>query len=163
MTAPSPTPAPGVGALAESAPRDAVLTALAAEHAAIWAHGLASAFLPAGDADALTEAARSHRERRDAVLALLESANVASVPAAAAYSTPAPVTDATSAARLLVVAEEDVAVAWRAVCERTTGADGTLRGLAVDAVSATARTAVRWRRSAGVDPVVPVLPGTPGP
>lgn len=155
MTAPQPGP------LAETSTRGAVLDALAAEHAAIWAYGLASAFLP-GSAAALTDAAAGHRARRDAVLALLEPAGIAPVPSAAAYRPPAPVGDGPSAARLLVLVEEDVASTWRAVCEQTSAGDGAaLRELGLDAVIASARVGVAWRRLAGADPVVPVLPGVP--
>lgn len=157
-------PPGGTDPLSDSDTRDAVVAALAAEHAAIWSHGLVSAFLPPTATTALADAATAHRERRDAVVALLERAGVAPAPAAAAYRPPAPVTDARSAAGLLVVAEEDVAAAWRAVCERTEAGDGAaLRELGVDAVVASARDGVRWRRLAGTEPVVPVLPGTPAP
>ncbi len=156
--------APSDGPLAEDTTRDAVTAALAAEHAAIWAYGLVSAFLPAAVGTDVAAAALAHRERRDAVVALLEDAGVPAPPAAAAYRTPAPVTDTPSAAALAVVAEGDVAAAWRAVCERTEAADGgTLRTLGLDAMVAAATIGVRWRRLAGTEPVVPVFPGLPDP
>lgn len=155
---------PSDGPLAEAATRDAVSAALAVEHAAIWAYGLVSAFLPASVGTTLAATALAHRERRDAVVALLGRAGVPAAPAAAAYRTPAPVTDTLSAAALLVVAEDDVAAAWRAVCERTEAEDGgELRVLGVDAVVAAAVVGVRWRRLAGSEPVVPVFPGLASP
>ena len=163
MSAPSDGP-PSSDALSDDATRDAVTAALAAEHAAIWAYGLVSAFLPATVGTDLAAAALAHRERRDAVVALLEGAGAPAPPAAAAYRTPAPVTDAPSAAALTVVAESDVAAAWRAVCERTEAADGgELRTLGIDAMVAAATVGVRWRRLAGTEPVVPVFPGLPDP
>jgi hypothetical protein len=107
------------GPLDDSDTRAAVEAALGAEHAAVWSYGLATAFLASGDQTALAQAALAHRERRDELVALCEAGGVAPVPAAAAYGTPRPVSDAASAAALLVVAEDDTAVGWRAVLERT--------------------------------------------
>jgi hypothetical protein len=81
------------------------------------------------------------------------------VPAAAAYATPRPVTDAASAAALLVVAEDDVATAWRALLERTDDRD--LRTTGVAAMVAAATVGRRWRVLAGVTPQVASLPGDP--
>jgi hypothetical protein len=59
-----------------------------------------------------------------------------------------------------VVAEEDVAAAWRAVCERTDAGSGrALRTLGVDAVVASAQVSVTWRRLAGTSPEVVAFPG----
>jgi hypothetical protein len=140
--------------------RDMVLAALGTEHAAIWVYGLVSAFLTATATATVTAASLAHRERRDAVVALLARTGVAAPPGAAAYRPPAPVTDAASAAELAVVAEDDVAAAWRAVAERTDApGDGELRRLALDAVTAAATTGVTWRRLAGRTPLVPPFPG----
>ena len=135
------------GPLDDSDTRAAVEAALGAEHAAVWSYGLATAFLASGDQTALAEAALAHRERRDELVALCEAGGVAPVPAAAAYGTPRPVTDAASAAALLVVAEDDTAVGWRAVLERTD--DAELRRSGVAAVVSAATVGVRWRRLAG--------------
>jgi hypothetical protein len=146
------------GPLDDSDTRSAVEAALGAEHAAVWSCGLASAYLAPGDQGALSEAALAHRERRDALVSLCEAAGVAPVPAAAAYATPRPVDGAAGAAALLVVAEDDTAVAWRAVLERTD--DTGLRRSGVAAVVSAATVGVRWRRLAGTAPVVPPFPGT---
>ena len=160
MTTPSaPPPATPQPALSDDL-RAAVFAALGTEHAAVWSYGLVSAFLPAANAPAITAASLAHRERRDAVVALLAREGVTPPTAAAAYRPPSPVTDATSAAVLATVAEDDVAAAWRAVAERTepdTG--GELRRLALDAVTAAATTSVTWRRIAGRTPLVPAFPG----
>lgn len=148
------------GPLSEPALRDAVQAALAAEHAAIWSYGLASAYLPPDANDAVTAAGTAHRTRRDATVAALAGSGVGPVPAAAAYRPPRPVTDAASAASLLVVAEEDVAAAWRAACERTEADTGRpLRTLGIDGVVTSAQAAVTWRRLAGTTPVVATFPG----
>ncbi len=146
------------GPLDDADTRAAVQAALGAEHAAVWSCGLASAYLPADDQGALARAALAHRERRDALVALCEAAGVAPAPAAAAYATPRPVTDAASAAALLVVAEDDTAVGWRAVLERTD--DPGLRRSGVQAMVSAADVGVRWRRLSGIQPLVPPFPGT---
>lgn len=146
------------GPLDDSETRDAVTAALGAEHAAVWSTGLATAFLPAGDQGPLAESALAHRQRRDSLVSLCEAAGVGPVPAAVAYATPRPVTDAAGAAALLVVAEDDTAVAWRALLERTD--DPQLRRTGVAAVIAAATVGVRWRQLSGADPLVPPWPGT---
>lgn len=140
--------------------QDALVAALGTEHAAVWVYGLVSAFLPGTATAAVAAASLAHRERRDAVVALLAQVGVTPPPAAAAYRPPAPVTDAASAAGLAVVAEDDVAAAWRAVTERTEAPDNEdLRRLALDAVTTAATTSVAWRRLAGRTPLVPAFPG----
>jgi hypothetical protein len=146
------------GPLDDSDTRNAVQAVLGAEHAAVWCSGLASAYIPAADQGTLGQTALAHRERRDALVALCEAAGVAPAPAAAAYATPRPVTDAASAAALLVVAEDDTAVGWRAVLERTD--DPGLRRSGVAAVVSAATVGVTWRQLAGTQPLVPPFPGT---
>lgn len=143
--------------LDSSSTADAAQGALGAEHAAVWCCGLATAFLPASTAQPLADAALAHRQRRDALVALLEAAGRRPMAAAAAYATPRPVTDAASAAALLVTAEDDVAEAWRAVLERTDDRD--LRTTGVSAMVAATTVGRRWRALAGVTPEVPSLPG----
>jgi hypothetical protein len=146
------------GPLDDSDTRAAVQAVLGAEHAAVWSSGLATAYLPAEDQTRLADAALAHRERRDTLVALCEAAGVTPAPAAAAYATPRPVTDAASAAALLALAEDDTAVGWRAVLERTD--DAELRRTGVAAVVSAATVAVRWRGLAGTQPLVPSFPGT---
>ena len=146
------------GPLDDGDTRSAVQAVLGAEHAAVWSAGLATAYLSADDQTALADAALAHRERRDALVALCEAAGVTPAPAAAAYATPRPVTDAASAAALLVLAEDDTAVGWRAVLERTD--DAGLRRSGVAAVVSAASVGVRWRGLAGMQPLVASFPGT---
>lgn len=133
--------------------------ALGAEHAAVWVYGLVSAFLPPSFDAALREGATAHRARRDATERRLDGVGVAPEPAEPAYVPPEPVADQGSALRLLVTAEQDAAVAWRAVLERCD--DGGLRGAALEALTGSAVRATRWRRAAGVSPAVAALPGGP--
>jgi hypothetical protein len=60
----------------------------------------------------------------------------------------------------LVVAETDAGVGWRAVLERTD--DGDLRRTALEALTASAVRATRWRKLAGINPAGAAMPGVPG-
>jgi hypothetical protein len=73
---------------------DALQAALAAEHAAIWAYGVAGAFVANELAGKLDEAATAHQARRDATERALIDAHAQPVPAEPGYLSPEPVTDA---------------------------------------------------------------------
>lgn len=152
----SPAGAPEAGRV-DAAAADALQDALAAEHAALWCLALAVAFLPADAATQARADAADHRALRAAVEQTLTDVGARPVSALPAYATPEPVTDAASAAELVLVAETDALTAWHSVLERT--GDPALRRAALDALTdGTLRTA-RWRVAAGRDPVIPVLPG----
>lgn len=139
---------------------NAAQAALGAEHAALWVYGLVSAFLPDSFNAPVAEGTTAHRGRRDATERLLADAGTTPRPAEPAYVPPQPVTDQKSALAVLVVAESDTAVAWRAVLERTD--DATLRKAALEALTIAAVAATRWRRAAGQTPAAPAFPGQPG-
>ncbi|HET9118613.1 MAG TPA: ferritin-like domain-containing protein [Pseudonocardiaceae bacterium] len=141
-------------------PVEALQRALAAEHAAMWVYGVAGAFLPSGLTSRLDEAATEHQARRDATERVLIGAGVPPVPAEPGYLTPEPVTDAASALRLVITAENDAAAAWRSVVERSP-ADPNLRGSALEALTAAAVRAARWRATAGTTPLTVPFPGAP--
>lgn len=141
-------------------PVAALQGALAAEHAAVWVYGVAGAFMSSTLARRLDEAATAHQARRDATERMLIDAGVPPVPPEPGYLTPEPVTDATSALRLVITAETDAAAAWRSVVERSP-ADPDVRGAAVEALTATAVRATRWRQAAGTVPLTVPFPGTP--
>jgi Domain of unknown function (DUF4439) len=156
MTQPSSSSAP-----LPAEAQDAVQAALGAEHAAVWVYGLVSAFLPAAFDAPTREGMIAHRARRDATERLLAAAGATPRPAEPAYLTPQPVRDQASALAVLVTAESDSAVAWRAVLERTD--DGGVRRAALEALTAAAVRAARWRKAAGESPIAPPLPGQPAP
>lgn len=135
----------------------ALQTALATEHAAVWAYGVVSAFLPTELAAQVDEAAAAHRARRDATERMLADAGVEPVPAEPAYRTPGPVTDPAGALELAVAAEGDTAGAWRSVIER--GTEG--RSPALDALVGAAVRASRWRAVAGAPALTVPFPGAP--
>ena len=139
---------------------EALQAALAAEHAAVWAYGLAGAFVPDELAGQLREAAVEHQARRDATERALIDAGARPVPAEPGYLSPEPVTDAASALRLVITAETDAAAAWRSVVERGPAEPG-LRGAALDALTRAAVRATRWRAIAGISPATVPFPGTP--
>ncbi|MGH3898678.1 MAG: ferritin-like domain-containing protein [Pseudonocardiaceae bacterium] len=141
-------------------PVDALQAALAAEHAAVWAYGLAGAFVADELAGKLDEAAVAHQARRDATERTLIDAGARPVPAEPGYLSPGPVTDAASALRLVITAETDAAAAWRSVVERSP-ADPGLRGAALDALTRAAVRATRWRATAGITPATVPFPGAP--
>jgi hypothetical protein len=151
-----------------------VQAALAAEHAAVWAYDLASAFVTGSAASQLRDAASVHQARRDATQRLLADAGTRPVPPEPGYLTPEPVTDTASAVRLAITVETDVAGAWRAVLERSAPGPATrgptirgpalqsptIRALALNALVDSAVRASRWRASAGITPVTVPFPGT---
>ena len=137
---------------------DATQAALAAEHAALWVYGLVSAFLPPTADDLSRAGMTGHQARRDATERLLAAAGLVPRPAEPAYLTPKPVTDQLSATAVLVTAETDCCVAWRAVLEHTD--DGALRKAALEALTESAILATRCRKAGGATAVV-ALPGQP--
>jgi Domain of unknown function (DUF4439) len=141
-------------------PVEALQSALAVEHAAVWAYGVVGAFMPDGLNDRLGEATTAHQSRRDACERMLIDAGAQPVPAEPGYLTPEPVTDASSAIRLAITAETDATAAWRSVVERSP-ADPDLRAAALDALTEAAVRAARWRATAGASPLTVPFPGAP--
>lgn len=136
---------------------EAVQAALGAEHAAVWVYELVSAFLPEALDAPTQEGITAHRSRRDATERLLAAGGMTPRPAEPAYLPPKPVTDQASAVALLVTAEVDCSVAWRAALERTD--DGTVRKAALEALTGAAVRATRWRKVGGLAPAVVPMPG----
>ncbi|MGH3917235.1 MAG: ferritin-like domain-containing protein [Pseudonocardiaceae bacterium] len=141
-------------------PVEALQSALAAEHAAVWAYGLTSAFLADELASQLAEAAAAHRARRDGAEQMLVDAGALPVPAEPGYLTPEPITDNASALRLAITVETDTAAAWRSVIERSPAEPG-LRQAALDALIAAAVQAAHWRTTAHSAPATVPFPGAP--
>jgi hypothetical protein len=132
---------------------------LGAEHAALWSYALAVAFIAPDQVAAARTDAAAHRELRAQIEITLTQLGQRPVSAQPAYTTPQPVTDAASAAGLLVTAETDAAAAWRSVLERST--DRVLRRAGLKALTETAARCARWRAVVGTRPAVPVFPGRP--
>jgi hypothetical protein len=138
---------------------DALQQALSAEHAAVWAYGLVSAFLPDSYDKGVGKGMSAHRDRRDATERLLAAAAVIPISPEPAYTTPKPVTDKESAVTVLVVAEGDATVAWRAVLDRAD--DPGVRQAALDSLTEAAVRGTLWRQDAGTEPAAVAMPGQP--
>lgn len=156
-TTPQPTGGPSPERPTSGAPA-ALMEALAAEHAAIFAYGPIGAKLDEDLAEFARDAEAAHRARRDALVLAL-TADGADPPAAEpSYALPFPVSGTADALRLAVQIEERVAAVWRAALRA--GA-GVTRAGALDALVDAAVRATTWRRSAGITPATVPFPGDP--
>jgi Domain of unknown function (DUF4439) len=138
-----------------SAATDALSTALAAEHAAIFGYGVIGPRLSGAALTQGEQAEAAHRDRRDRLILRLTKVGIEAPAALPAYALPFPVTDAASAQRLAVQLEERAAAIWRVALGPTTGADRTV---ALDALTDCALRATRWRRATGEQPGTVPLP-----
>lgn len=133
--------------------------ALGAEHAALWVHGLANAFV--GEArvrGAIEEATDQHLRLRDQAEQAMRQAGLTPTPAQPAYAV-GDVGDQKQAIELLITAESDCQVGWRSVLDNAE--DPGLRRLALDGLTTSATRATRWRLTVGRQPAVENFPGQP--
>lgn len=137
---------------------DALQTALAAEHGALWAYGLVAAYDPEAAAT-VTSMVISHQSTRDTAANLIVQGGATPVGPEPAYTSPEPVTDKATALALALTIESDCADAWRAVIGSTD--DSTLRGTALSALSDSAMRMVTWRKAAGAATLTVPFPGDP--
>jgi hypothetical protein len=138
---------------------DSLQDALGTEHAALWCYSLAVAFLSGDQRGRARSDADEHLEMRGAVERILTRFGARAESAQPAYATPEPVTDARSAAGLLVVAETDAMAAWRSVLERST--EAAIRRPALQALTDATLRCARWRVVVGQPPAIPIFPGRP--
>ncbi|MDQ3592391.1 MAG: ferritin-like domain-containing protein [Actinomycetota bacterium] len=129
----------------------AVQTALAAEHAAIYAYGVCGGVLDAGTAGALMarEAFAVHQQRREGLESLLRDHGLDPVPAASGYALPRPVTGQTSAARLAQGVEERCGAVYAAL---VAASSGSTRRSAIGWLSDAATRGLDWGASATAFP-----------
>lgn len=139
--------------------QQALVDALNAEYAAVFAYGVVGAFSNPTRADLVAANAAAHRARRDATIDALTAASVNAPPASTAYAIPFPVTDPVSAAQLAARAELDTSIAWRSVVERS--ASGPTREIGVTALTEAALRLANWNRILGVIPATTPFPGQP--
>ena len=133
-------------------------SALAAEHAAIYAYGAIGARLTGSAATAARNAEAAHRDRRDALVSQLAKDGGTPAPPDPAYALPYPVTDQATALKLAVEIEERTAAVWRSELAETTG---ERRKASLDALVDCALRATSFRRAAGVTPTTVAFPGKP--
>jgi hypothetical protein len=135
---------------------DALQTALAGEHAALYVYGVLGARTSESATPVLfttiSEAYDAHRAWRDELTARLVDAGVEPTPAAAAYELPATAPTPVGVARAAVDLERRCAATYAYVVANTTGED---RSWAIEALT---RTAVR-EVALGAPPEV--FPGAP--
>jgi len=137
--------------------KEQLQAALAAEHAAIFGYGALGPHLTGPGRIRALNAEQAHRDRRNALAAMLIKAQVEPVPAEPAYALPFPVEDRASAMKLAIQLEERTGAAWRAVVPEVTAADRTL---AIGALTDCAVMATRWRRA--LAPNAPATVAFPG-
>ncbi|MGY4100624.1 ferritin-like domain-containing protein [Nocardia sp. R16R-3T] len=137
--------------------RQALLDALRAEYAAVYAYGVIAAYASAERARVVAQDTASHRARRDATIDALKASGIAVPPPDAAYTTPVPVNDPIRSANLAVTVETDTAVAWRAVVEN--GNSETLRRIGIDALTECAVRLATWQAILGANPPTVAFPG----
>ena len=138
---------------------NALQRVLAAEHAAVYAYGVAGAFLP-GDAQREARSAHAgHLSRRDRLAARLTDAGADPVASAPVYDLPGPVTDPASARALVTVVEERLAAVWADV---VAAAQAGTRELAALALQESAVRAARWRGTSVAFPGLPERSAPPG-
>ena len=99
---------------------EALRTALAAEHAAIFGYGVVGAYLTGDTREAARQAEMMHRDRRDEAALRVQEGGGDVVAAEPAYELPFAVTDVRSAMSLAVSLEEGAAGAWRDALSGTT-------------------------------------------
>lgn len=139
--------------------QQALIDALNAEYAAIFAYGLVAAFSNQMRSDLVEANTAAHRARRDATIDALTAANIEVPQPDAGYAVPVQVTDPISAARLAAQAEADTAVAWRSVIERSESEH--TREVGVTALSEAAVRGANWRAILGDAPPTTAFPGQP--
>lgn len=139
--------------------QQALVDALRAEHAAVYAYGIVAAYSNPTRAGRVAADTAAHRATRDATIDALSAASVAAPGTELGYTLPFPVTDPTTAIRLAATIEADTAVAWRSVIERAQSEP--TRASAVDALTESALRAAHWRAVLGVAPPTVAFPGSP--
>ena len=121
---------------------DALQAALAGEHAAIYAVGVAGGHLHRDQFSAAGLLLRRHRDRRERLDALITTAGAKPVAAAAAYDLPSQVTDPTTATALIRLVEQRLAAVYGDLVEAAT--DTKTRAYAVQALVSCAHEQAAW-------------------
>ena len=139
--------------------QQALLDALSAEYAAVYAYGVVAALSNPERAGMVGANAAAHRARRDATIDALTAVSIDVPPPEAAYAFPFPVADPIAAAQLAVAVEGDAAVAWRSVIERAQSEH--TRGTGIDALTECALRLANWQAILGTAPPTVAFPGQP--
>lgn len=135
----------------------ALLAAIEAENAAIFAYGIVAAFSNPARVNEVATHTAAHRARRDALTSIATESGLTPPIAAAGYKIPFAVTDAVTAAQLGEQIEADTAAAYRALIEQAESDE--LRTFGVDALTDTAIRGAGWRVALGSAPATTAFPG----
>ncbi|MET8426620.1 ferritin-like domain-containing protein [Nocardia sp. NPDC004860] len=137
--------------------QQALIDALSAEYAAVYAYGVIAAYANHDRDKLVAEYTASHRARRDATIDTLKASGATVPEPAAAYTSPIPVNDPIPAAKLAVTVESDAAAAWRAVVERADNPD--VRRTGIEALTECAVRLATWQSILGTNPTTVAFPG----
>ena len=128
-------------------------SALAGEHAAVYAYGIVGARVSPAQRPAVRAVYDAHRVRRDSLEARIRELGQQPVPAEPAYTLPFDVVDAAAARRLAALVEERLAALYADVVY--SARDRGLRDLGASALAEAAVRAAQW---SGVTVAFPGLP-----
>jgi Domain of unknown function (DUF4439) len=134
----------GQAARAAPDPVQALQSALAAEHAAVYGYGVVGAYLTGSGRATATADWVAHQDARDELEAMLRSRGSQPGPAAVAYRLPIPVRAPAEAVSLAVILEDRVAAAYLRLVALSVPA---LRELGALQVRGAALRAAFWRGS----------------
>ncbi|GAA3087057.1 hypothetical protein JOF29_008227 [Kribbella aluminosa] len=121
---------------------DALQAALAGEHAAMYGVGVAGGKLSGARFGAATDLFGAHRDNRDQLSALIVAAGQTPVAAQPAYDLPQAVTNAATAAALVLVIERRIAAVYGDLVEAAEQAP--VRVFAIDALQTAAGNQLAW-------------------
>ncbi|MFI0409694.1 ferritin-like domain-containing protein [Actinomadura sp. 3N508] len=134
---------------------EAVQTALAVEHAAVYGYGVLGARLQGPLRQTAKAVWNAHRAQRDALISLLSGTPVA---AATVYKLPVKVASARSAAQLAAVLEDDLVPAYVGLAGVSAP---DLRAFAADSAQRAMARSAAWRTKAGGAAPRNAFPGLP--
>ena len=121
---------------------EALQAALAGEHAAMYGVGVAGGKLSGARFKAATDSYEEHRDHRDHLSALVVAAGETPVAAEPAYDLPQAVTNAATAAALVLLIERRVAAVYGDLVEAAE--QPAVRAFAIESLLAAASAQVAW-------------------
>ncbi|MGZ0146614.1 ferritin-like domain-containing protein [Kribbella sp. WER1] len=121
---------------------DALQAALAGEHAAMYGVGVAGGKLTGARFRAATDLFGAHRDNRDHLSALIVAAGQTPIAAEPAYDLPQAVTNAATAAALILLIERRIAAVYGDLVEAAEQAP--VRSFAIDALQTAAGNQLTW-------------------
>jgi hypothetical protein len=121
---------------------DALQAALAGEHAAMYGVGVAGGKLTGARFKAATDAYDQHRDNRDELSALVVAAGQTPVAAEPAYDLPQAVTNAATAAALILGIERRITAVYGDLVEAAE--DTKIRAVGIEKLLAAAAAQITW-------------------